>query len=108
MIKNSISNPNKHQPFRMCVVCRERKTKDLLLRFFFDSEHKLNISTNFGKGVYICKKFDCINKLFSIKSFKKTYFDTMTKETSDKLIEYLNFLKDMSNIKEKNDEMRSL
>lgn len=89
------NNILKHQPLRMCVVCKERKTKDLLLRFFFDSDKKLNISTNFGKGIYFCRKQECINKLFSIKSLKKTYFDAMTKETSDKLIEYLESLKNM-------------
>lgn len=106
-MKNSLSVV-KNIPVRMCIVCRKRKTKDLLLRFYFDSDKKLNFSTNYGKGVYLCRDLECINKLLSIKSLKKAYFDTMTKETSEKLIEYVDFLKNMSNSKSKNDEMESL
>lgn len=90
----------KHIPIRMCLVCREKKTKDLLLRFSFDSDNKLNISTNFGRGFYLCRELKCINKLFSIKSLKKKYFDAMTEETCEKIIKYVDFLKNMSNIKE--------
>lgn len=98
----------RHIPVRMCIVCRKRKTKDFLLRFYFDSNKKLNISTNYGKGVYLCRDLECINKLFSVKSYKKTYFDTMTKETYEKIMKYVDFLQNMSNSKEKNDEMGSL
>lgn len=97
-MKNNISVV-RHIPFRMCIVCRKRKTKDFLLRFYFDSNKKLNISTNYGKGVYLCRDLECINKLFSIKSFKKSYFEAMTKETYEKIIKYVDFLKNMSNSK---------
>ena len=82
MMKDNVLKKSKHTPFRMCLVCKERKTKDLLLRFSFDSRNKFSISKNFGRGFYFCRKLECINKLFSVQSLKKKYFDTMTEETT--------------------------
>ena len=51
-------------PFRMCVVCRQMKTKPELLRVvkkdggvFVDTSGKSE-----GRGAYICKNSDCCEK----------------------------------------------
>ncbi len=51
-------------PERMCVICREMKTKNELNRFtvagekvYLDKSGKMG-----GRGVYVCKNAECINK----------------------------------------------
>lgn len=60
-------------PERMCVVCRQMKPKNQLIRIVntadgvvVDTTGKLN-----GRGVYLCKCKDCINKALKGKGFAK-------------------------------------
>lgn len=61
---------------RMCIVCREMQDKRQLLRivktkegeFFIDKTGKKN-----GRGAYICKREDCLNKLIKQKSLNKAF-----------------------------------
>ena len=60
-------------PLRMCVVCRQMKTKAELLRVvrksgevFVDSSGKSE-----GRGAYICKSSDCCEKFEKQRSFER-------------------------------------
>lgn len=62
-------------PLRMCVVCRQMKTKDLLLRvakkdgeYFIDTSGKLP-----GRGAYICKSGSCGEKFEKMRSFERAF-----------------------------------
>lgn len=57
----------------MCCVCRERFQKSELIRIAkaqnganVDFEYKIE-----GRGVYICKKFECINMAQKRKSLQR-------------------------------------
>ncbi len=63
----------KKTPLRMCVACRQMKPKTDLIRIVntpngvvADSTGKLN-----GRGVYLCKCKDCIDKALKNKGFAK-------------------------------------
>ncbi len=60
-------------PVRMCVMCRQMKPKNQLLRIVntdngvvVDASGKLN-----GRGVYLCKNKECISKALKGKGFAK-------------------------------------
>lgn len=62
-------------PERMCVSCRQMKAKTQLIRIVctekgavVDGTGKLN-----GRGVYLCKCKQCIDKALKNKNFAKQY-----------------------------------
>ena len=66
-------------PERMCVVCRQMKPKSELIRIvnsdgvaIVDKTGKLN-----GRGVYLCRCMECINKALKSKSFIKQHGFTL-------------------------------
>lgn len=62
-------------PLRMCVVCRQMKTKDLLLRVVKkDEEFSLDVSGKMpGRGAYICRGGDCCEKFEKQRSFERAF-----------------------------------
>ena len=66
-------------PERMCVVCRQMKPKNELIRIVngdgivvVDKTGKLN-----GRGVYLCKCKECISKAVKSKGFVKQHGFTL-------------------------------
>ena len=76
-------------PLRMCVVCREMKTKSQLLRIAKkDGEFSVDISGKLpGRGAYICKDGNCCEKFEKQRSFERAFkgaFPQNIKETIKK------------------------
>jgi len=67
----------KKEVLRMCVVCRQMKQKNELLRIVFTNdectEYIINANKVNGRGAYICKDQQCINKCIKSKAFNKIY-----------------------------------
>ena len=63
----------KRIPERMCVACRQMKPKTELLRIVNTSEGVLVDGTGKlnGRGVYLCKCKECVNKAAKSKGFVK-------------------------------------
>ena len=59
---------------RMCAVCRELKTKDGLLRIVRCSDGVVLDSTGKiqGRGAYICKKVECIQKARKVRAIERS------------------------------------
>ena len=55
-----------HIPLRMCIVCREHKPTQELIRVTYnaktDKAEPDKDSKNTGRGAYICKSAECIKK----------------------------------------------
>ena len=66
----------KSKPQRKCVGCNEMKDKSQLIRiakisddeFVFDKTGKQN-----GRGAYICKSKECLEKAFRNKGFERSF-----------------------------------
>lgn len=78
-------------PERMCVVCRQMKPKNQLIRIVntddgvvVDLSGKVN-----GRGVYVCKCKQCVERVCKNKSFAKNYGFSLESVVGDleKLIE---------------------
>lgn len=84
-------NFTKKIPERMCVSCRQMKSKKELIRIInlqdgviVDMTGKMN-----GRGVYLCKCKECLEKALKNKKFEKLYGFSLVdvKEDLEKIIE---------------------
>ena len=74
-----------HTPTRMCIACRTRKEKPLLLRFVFDGRLILDAKQKHpGRGAYICGEKACMQKI--IKKNMLGYALHATLSTEDKAL----------------------
>lgn len=76
---------------RTCIACRLKSDKSNLLRIvsinqepMLDTTHKIN-----SRGVYICNKRECIQRILKIKNHSKILKIDVDKEKFVKLIENL-------------------
>lgn len=66
----------KKQPERRCIACNEKVEKKQLLRIVRTPEKNIEIDLTGkknGRGAYICKKEECLNKAIKTKRFEKTF-----------------------------------
>lgn len=63
-------------PLRMCIVCKEMKSKKEMLRIVKNAEN--NIFLDFkgkssGRGAYICDNENCINECIKRKMLNRVF-----------------------------------
>ena len=66
----------KRQPQRTCMGCNEKKDKSNLLRIVKSSDGNINIDNTGklnGRGAYICKNIDCLEKAMKSKRLEKSF-----------------------------------
>ncbi len=80
-------------PMRMCVGCGEMKPKKELIRvvktaqgeIFIDLHGKAN-----GRGAYICKSEDCLNRAIKAKRLERTFETQISNDVYETLKKDLN------------------
>lgn len=80
-------------PLRKCVVCNERKEKRELIRVVKNNEDKVFVDTTGkanGRGAYICKNVECLEKAKKSNRLSNTLKIRVTEEVYNKLEEELN------------------
>lgn len=76
----------KKKPLRTCMACNEQKEKNELLRIVKSKEGIIEpdlTGKKNGRGAYICKNEECLNKLIKSKRLERIF----EKEISSKLYE---------------------
>ncbi len=66
----------KHVPLRMCIACRQMRTKDALIKVVRDTGGKVMIDSSLkqpGRGAYICRDADCIGKTIKKHLLNKSF-----------------------------------
>ena len=66
----------KKQPERRCLSCNEKKEKKELLRIVRTPENEIQVDLTGkknGRGAYICKSEECLNKLIKSKRLNRTF-----------------------------------
>ena len=78
-------------PQRMCVVCREMKDRNELLRVAKIKDDFLIDLTNRagGRGAYICKNRECLDLARKKNVFERSFLDKIPTEVYDKLEELI-------------------
>lgn len=74
----------KKTPLRTCLICREKFNKRDLLRIVRDKENNKVVFDKSGKmngrGAYICKNPDCIEKMVNAKIINNSLNMNLTNE----------------------------
>ncbi|MDP4144366.1 MAG: YlxR family protein [Bacillota bacterium] len=80
----------KKLPQRMCTGCMEMKPKKELIRVVRSKEGEISIDTSGkkpGRGAYICKSADCLEKAIKTKRLSRNLEVTIDNEIYDRLKE---------------------
>lgn len=68
-------------PERLCLVCRKLKSRTQLFRLVILKESKQIVSNpdgrKPGKGLYFCRRLDCVLQIEKSKKLKKQYLDKL-------------------------------
>lgn len=79
-------------PFRKCVGCKEQKSKNELIRVVKskDGEISLDLSgKKNGRGAYICKDIDCLEKAYKSKSLNRSLSTNIEEDIYNEMMELL-------------------
>jgi uncharacterized protein len=79
-------------PQRMCLGCQEMKPKKELIRVVKNSEGIIKVDLTGkapGRGAYICKSNECLEKAIKSKRFEKAFETKISDEIFDRLREEL-------------------
>jgi uncharacterized protein len=79
-------------PQRMCLGCQEMKPKKELIRVVKSSEGDIKVDLTGkapGRGAYICKSNECLEKAIKSKRFEKAFATRISDEIFVRLREEL-------------------
>ena len=82
----------KKVPQRMCLGCQEMKPKKELIRIVKNQAGEISIDLtgkSQGRGAYICKNPECLEKAVKAKRFEKTFETKISDTIYEKLKETL-------------------
>lgn len=74
---------NKKKPARTCIVCNEQKEKRELLRIVKSKDGLIEVDLTGkknGRGAYICRKEECLEKLIKTKKLEKVFETEISSE----------------------------
>jgi len=83
----------KRLPQRTCMGCNTKKDKKELIRIVksTNGEIKIDITGKMdGRGTYICKNEDCLNKVIKNKRISKVFEKEITNEIYENIRSYIN------------------
>ena len=79
---------DKKKPARRCIACNEQREKNELLRIVRTPEKNIEIDLNGkknGRGAYICKCEECLNKAIKAKRFENIFAMEIPQEIFDEI-----------------------
>lgn len=80
---------DKRIPMRRCIGCMTSYPKENLIRIAFDGE-SLRVDKSGlmdGRGTYICRNKDCLNKAIKKRAFNRTLKHNFEQDMMDALVE---------------------
>ena len=75
-------------PLRKCIGCNEMKDKRELVRIVRNKEGEISVDLTGkkpGRGAYICKSIDCLNKAQKAKRLERAFSTAIEAEIYDTL-----------------------
>ena len=79
---------NKKPILRRCISCNEQKEKKELIRIVKPKDEEIQIDLSGkknGRGAYICKKEECLNKAIKAKKFERCFEIQIEKDFYERL-----------------------
>lgn len=80
----------KKTPMRMCIGCRQMFEKRALVRVVRSEDGQAHIDLRGkmpGRGAYVCKNEECLNKAIKIKAIERALEVTLSAQTVKQLAE---------------------
>ncbi len=81
-------NQVKKDVLRMCVVCRQMKPKEQLVRVVITNDnldYSIDGKKVNGRGAYVCKTHECLAKCIKTKAFNKAFKNNLPASLYDDL-----------------------
>ncbi len=78
----------KKQAQRTCMGCNQKKDKNQFIRIVKNRQNEISIDKTGkkeGRGAYICKDIECLNKLQKNKRLEKVFDMKISNEIYEKL-----------------------
>lgn len=78
----------KKVPLRKCTGCQQMKEKKELIRVvrIDDNSYSIDLTGKLsGRGAYICKNIDCLEKAFKSKGLERSFKSAIPKDIYEKL-----------------------
>lgn len=75
-------------PLRSCLGCHNQVAKNELIRIVKDKDNNFSVDSTGrmnGRGAYICKNKDCLNKAIKSKSLERSFKMKIPEEVYEKL-----------------------
>lgn len=82
-------------PQRQCVGCGENKEKRDMIRVIKTSENQIfldDTGKKNGRGAYICKTKDCLNKAIKTKGLERSLKTAIPQEVYDDLLKEMDLI----------------
>ncbi|MCI8654672.1 MAG: YlxR family protein [Clostridia bacterium] len=80
-------------PQRSCVICRQKKDKNQLIRIVKNKENEISIDETGkkdGRGAYICHSIECLEKAIKTKVLKKVFEVDIDEKVYENIRESIN------------------
>ncbi len=78
----------KKKPERTCMACNEQKEKQELLRIVRSKDGIIEVDLTgkkSGRGAYICKNLECLEKIIKTKRLEKVFEKEISQEIYDSI-----------------------
>lgn len=78
----------KRIPMRMCCGCNEMKSKREMIRVVKSAEGEISLDflgKKAGRGAYICKNIECLNKARKTRRFERAFSCMISKEVYEEM-----------------------
>lgn len=79
---------NKKKPLRRCMGCNNSKEKNELLRIVKSQDGTIELDLTGkknGRGAYICKSEECLNKVIKSKRLERVFEKTIDEDVYESL-----------------------
>lgn len=83
----------KKKPERTCIICKTQKEKKELLRIVKSKDGIIEpdiTGKKNGRGAYICKNENCLNKLIKTKKLEQIFEKEISKEVYENIKSIIN------------------
>ena len=85
-----MQNKEKHIPKRRCIGCMESKPQAELIRIAYGTGCAIDTSgAGLGRGMYICRSEDCLNKAVKRNSFQRASKGSVSGNAVDDVVKEL-------------------
>ena len=77
---------------KTCIACNNQKEKNELVRIVKPKDEELQVDSTGkknGRGAYICKSEECLNKAIKSKRFEKTFEVEINEDFYESLKRYI-------------------